>query len=120
MEKGVPTVNLSKFVHGNEDERRQFVEDLGKAFHEVGFVAVEGHGIPKSLIEGFFNASKAFFALPVEERKNMKFPAWPASVSYTSFGKEHAKQSNVADLKEFYQIGQELPDNHALKVRMSG
>jgi isopenicillin N synthase-like dioxygenase len=32
-------------------------------------VAVEGHGIPKSLIEGFFNASKAFFALPVEVKK---------------------------------------------------
>ena len=24
---------------------------------------------------------------------------------YTSFGKEHAKQSEVADLKEFFQIG---------------
>jgi len=29
---------------------------------------------------------------------------------YTSFGKEHAKQSQVADLKEFFQIGQELAD----------
>ena len=27
---------------------------------------------------------------------------------YTSFGREHAKQSQVADLKEFFQIGQEL------------
>jgi hypothetical protein len=28
---------------------------------------------------------------------------------YTSFGKEHAKQSNVADLKRVLGIGRELP-----------
>lgn len=115
MEKGVPTVNLSKFVQGSEDDRRQFVQELGKAFHEVGFVAVEGHGIPKSLIEGFFNASKSFFSLPVEIKKKYEIPAMAGQRGYTSFGKEHAKQSNVADLKEFYQIGQELSDNHPLK-----
>ncbi|MFM8490076.1 MAG: 2-oxoglutarate and iron-dependent oxygenase domain-containing protein, partial [Bacteroidota bacterium] len=70
---------------------------------------------PKSLIEGFFNASKAFFALPVEVKKKYEIPGMAGQRGYTSFGKEHAKQSNVADLKEFYQIGQELPDNHALK-----
>jgi isopenicillin N synthase-like dioxygenase len=35
---------------------------------------------------------------------------------YTSFGKEHAKQSNVGDLKEFFQIGQEVPANDPLKA----
>ncbi len=34
---------------------------------------------------------------------------------YTSFGKEHAKQSKVADLKEFFQIGQEVDDDDPLK-----
>ena len=34
---------------------------------------------------------------------------------YTSFGKEHAKQSEVADLKEFYQIGQYVDNDHPLK-----
>ena len=35
---------------------------------------------------------------------------------YTSFGKEHAKQSNVGDLKEFFQLGQVVPEGHPLKT----
>ena len=35
---------------------------------------------------------------------------------YTSFGKEHAKQSKVADLKEFFQIGQVLADDDPMKA----
>jgi isopenicillin N synthase-like dioxygenase len=33
---------------------------------------------------------------------------------YTGFGKEHAKNRTVGDLKEFYHVGQQLPAGHAL------
>jgi isopenicillin N synthase-like dioxygenase len=115
MEKGIPTVDLSKFVNGNEADKNQFVHDLGKAFHEVGFVAVANHGVPKHLIEGFFNASKAYFALPESVKSNHEIKGLAGQRGYTSFGKEHAKQSKVADLKEFFQIGQEVPADHPLK-----
>lgn len=115
MEKGIPTVDLSKFVSGSEAEKKQFVHDLGKAFHEVGFVAVDKHGIPKSLVEGFFNASKAYFSLPESIKRSHEVKGLAGQRGYTSFGKEHAKQSTVADLKEFFQIGQVVPADHPLK-----
>ena len=115
MEKGIPTVDLSKFVHGTETEQTQFVHDIGKAFHEVGFVAVDKHGIPKSLVEGFFNASKAYFTLPETVKRSHEIKGLAGQRGYTSFGKEHAKQSTVADLKEFFQIGQVVPPDHPLK-----
>ena len=115
MEKGIPTVDLSKFVYGDEADKKQFVHDLGKAFHEVGFVAVTNHGVPKELIEGFFNASKAYFALPESVKLQHEVTGLAGQRGYTSFGKEHAKQSTVADLKEFFQIGQEVPASHPLK-----
>ncbi|MCY7330928.1 MAG: 2-oxoglutarate and iron-dependent oxygenase domain-containing protein, partial [Saprospiraceae bacterium] len=115
QEKGVPTVDLSKFVHGNAAERTEFVHDLGKAFHEVGFVAVVNHGIPKQLVDDFYAASKAFFALPEDVKRRYEVAGMAGQRGYTSFGKEHAKQSQVPDLKEFFQIGQEVPDNHPLK-----
>jgi isopenicillin N synthase-like dioxygenase len=111
-EKGIPTVHLSRFIHGTADEKTAFVHDLGKAFHEVGFVAVTDHGIPKKLIEDFYKSSKAFFALPVDIKRQYEIAGMAGQRGYTSFGKEHAKQSNVADLKEFFQIGQEVPAGH--------
>jgi isopenicillin N synthase-like dioxygenase len=111
----IPVVDLSKFVNGNEAERAAFVEKLGKAFHEIGFVGVTNHGIPKELIDGFYKTAKEFFALPVESKENYEIKGMAGQRGYTSFGKEHAKQSKVADLKEFFQIGQEVADDHPLK-----
>lgn len=102
----IPVVDLSKFVEGNEDERNHFVNQLGEAFHKVGFVGVVNHGIPKSLVDGFYAASKAFFSLPVSSKSKYKLEGLAGQRGYTSFGTEHAKQSNVADLKEFFQVGQ--------------
>ncbi len=114
-EKGIPTVDLSQYVLGTHEEKEQFVRDLGKAFHEVGFVAVINHGVPKDLIDDFYAASKAFFALPVDAKRQYEIAGMAGQRGYTSFGKEHAKQSNVPDLKEFFQIGQEVPADHPRK-----
>ena len=107
-DRAIPAVDLSRFVHGSAEERAQFVETLGKAFHEIGFVAVRNHGIPKELIDGFYARAKEFFNLPITTKRRYEVPGLAGQRGYTSFGKEHAKQSKVADLKEFYQIGQEV------------
>lgn len=111
----IPVVDLQQFIRGNDEHKAAFVAQLGKAFHEIGFVGVTNHGIPKELIDGFYAASKAFFALPEEIKRQYEIPGLAGQRGYTSFGKEHAKQSQVADLKEFYQIGQEVPDDAPLK-----
>lgn len=113
--KGIPTVDLALFTQGDANQREAFVQQLGAAFHEVGFVAVANHGIPKDLVDGFYASSKAFFALPEAVKRKYEVPGLAGQRGYTSFGKEHAKQSQVADLKEFFQIGQEVPADHPLK-----
>ena len=116
QEKGIPTVDLSQFVNGDTAERADFVRTLGQAFHEVGFVAVVNHGISKQLVDDFYAASKAFFALPEDVKRRYEVAGMAGQRGYTSFGKEHAKQSQVPDLKEFFQIGQEVPADHPLKT----
>lgn len=111
----IPVVSLAKFVNGNEAERKEFVEELGKAFREVGFVGVVDHGISKELVDGFYEASKAFFSLPVSVKKKYEIKGLAGQRGYTSFGKEHAKQSQVADLKEFFQMGQTVEDGDEIK-----
>jgi isopenicillin N synthase-like dioxygenase len=113
--RAIPVVDLSSFVNGNAEERSAFVEKLGTAFHEIGFVGVVNHGIPKQLIDDFYTASKEFFGLPEEVKRKYEIAGMAGQRGYTSFGKEHAKQSEVADLKEFYQIGQEVHGPNADK-----
>lgn len=108
-QRTIPVVNLSHFMKGDAAQRKSFVEALGKAFHEIGFVGVTGHGIPKKLIDDFYKASESFFALPKAVKRQYEIKGMAGQRGYTSFGKEHAKQSEVPDLKEFFQIGQEVP-----------
>lgn len=114
-ERTIPVVDLSKFTNGSEADKTEFVQKIGKAFHDVGFVGVVNHGIPKSLVDGFYASAKSFFHLPVDTKRKYEVPGLAGQRGYTSFGKEHAKQSEVADLKEFFQIGQTVRDMDPLK-----
>ena len=113
--RSIPLVDLSKFVNGSDEDRKAFVADLGKAFHEVGFVGVINHQVPKDLIDNFYRVSKEFFSMPVDTKRKYEVAGLAGQRGYTSFGKEHAKQSKVADLKEFYQLGQYVSDDSPFK-----
>lgn len=114
-ERAIPVVDLSHFTEGTPAERKAFVEALGTAFHEIGFVTVKNHGIPLELVNGFYSSAKAFFALDPATKRKYEIEGLAGQRGYTSFGKEHAKQSEVADLKEFFQIGQEVTDGDPIK-----
>ncbi|MCB0645506.1 MAG: isopenicillin N synthase family oxygenase [Saprospiraceae bacterium] len=113
--RAIPLVDLQKYISGNEEEKAAFVKEIGDAFHNVGFVGVKNHGVSKDLIDAFFNASKDFFSLPVSIKRQYEIAGMAGQRGYTSYGKEHAKQSKVADLKEFYQIGQYVDNDHPRK-----
>jgi len=111
----IPTVDLSQYVNGNEADKQAFVEQLGNAYETVGFVKVKNHGVSQDLIDLFFNKSNEFFALDKEIKKKHTLPNGAGQRGYTAFGVEHAKQSDVPDLKEFYQIGQVVTDGDSIK-----
>lgn len=114
--RNIPVLDLSKFVNGNEEEKQKFVKDIGEAFVNVGFVGIVNHGIPQELVDSFYGNSKNFFSLPVSDKRKYEDPELAGQRGYISFGKEHAKQSNVPDLKEFFQIGQTVTDGDPIKA----
>jgi isopenicillin N synthase-like dioxygenase len=65
---GIPTVDLAKFVKGDAASRASFVQELGSAFREIGFVAVSNHGIPQEIIDAFYSASKRYFSMPLQTK----------------------------------------------------
>lgn len=111
----IPVVDLSNFTGGDPKKKAAFVQQLGKAYEEVGFVAVKNHGIPDILIADLYQYVQEFFSLPAEKKKGYEIPELAGQRGYTSFGKEHAKGSEAPDLKEFFQYGQTVPESHPLK-----
>jgi len=111
----IPLVDLSQYKTGSPEQKKAFVNSLGEAFHKVGFVGVVNHGIPKSLVNDFYTAAHSFFSLPESTKLKYQIEGMAGQRGYTAFGREHAKQSDVPDLKEFFQIGQEVPQDHPRK-----
>ena len=110
----IPTVNLADFTSGDKARKLKFVAELGKAYQEVGFVAVQNHGIDQKLVDDFYKSVEDFFALPENIKRKYEVPGLAGQRGYTSFGKEHAKHSQAADLKEFRQIGQTVIDGEVV------
>ena len=108
----IPSVDLAEFLSGDPVRKAAFVQQLGKAYEEVGFVAVKNHGVPDELIADLYKYVQEFFSLPSEQKRNYEIPELAGQRGYTSFGKEHAKGSDAPDLKEFFQYGQVPRDNY--------
>lgn len=111
----VPVVDLADFLSGLPEKKRKFIKELGDAYHEVGFVTVKNHGISDAMIEDLYREVKSFFSLPQEIKDKYEKPELAGQRGYTSFGREHAKGSKVADLKEFYQFGQMVTDEDPIR-----
>ncbi len=111
----IPVVDLAEFS-GNKQQKAAFVDALGKAYEEVGFVAVKNHGIAAETIEGLYRNTRDFFSLPQEVKRKYEIPGLAGQRGYTSFGKEHAKGSVAPDLKEFFQFGQTVEDNDPIRA----
>lgn len=111
----IPVVDLAEFS-GTPQQKAAFVAALGKAYEEVGFVAVKNHGISDSTVDGLYSNTKAFFSLPPAVKDKYEIAGLAGQRGYTSFGKEHAKGSAAPDLKEFFQFGQTVTDNDPVKA----
>jgi isopenicillin N synthase-like dioxygenase len=113
--KSIPTLDLNDYTAGDAAARARIVRTLGEGLREFGFLNVEGHGIDAGLIRGTYDLWQRFFELP-EEVKRRYVVAEGGARGFTPFGVEHAKDNPVPDLKEFWHVGQELPEGHPFRA----
>ena len=113
--KNIPSVDLADFTEGNKETKAAFVKELGKAYEEIGFVAVKNHGLSDALCAELYAQVKGFFTLSKEEKEAYEIEGLAGQRGYVSFGKEHAKNKNEGDLKEFWHFGQTVEDNDPIK-----
>lgn len=111
----IPSLDLADFMAGDERKRMQFVQDLGHAYNQIGFVAIRNHFLSEELSNHLYMVVKEFFNQTDATKQQYEIPHLAGQRGYVSKGKEHAKGRNTGDLKEFYHIGQEVTDNDPIK-----
>lgn len=111
----IPRLDLNDYVYGTEQQRKDFSDALGRAFNDSGFITVTNHGLSQDLIDDLYSMVKSMFGLPLAIKHKYEKPELAGQRGYTSAGKETAKGAKTADLKEFWQIGQEVTDGDPIK-----
>lgn len=111
----IPSVDLSDFLSDDPLRKQHFVNEIGKAYETIGFVALKGHFLDDELVAKLYDEVKKFFDLPQETKEKYEIEGIGGQRGYTSFGKEHAKGRKEGDLKEFWHFGQYVEDDKVLE-----
>ena len=111
----IPQVNLNDYLTGGPDSKKKFINDLGKGFSEIGFIALKGHLLNDTVKESLYGEVKNFFNLSNEIKSKYIISGLASQRGFTPFGKEHAKGRNVGDLKEFWHFGQYVKNEPELE-----
>ncbi len=103
----IPSVDLADFISGDPERKQKFVDQIGKAYEEIGFVSLKNHFLEDQLVDQLYDQIKQFFDLPIDKKSKYEIEGLAGQRGYISFGKEHAKGKKEGDLKEFWHFGQE-------------
>ncbi|XP_010941861.2 protein LATERAL BRANCHING OXIDOREDUCTASE 1 [Elaeis guineensis] len=110
---GIPLIDLSPLLHSPiptdggaaPPAISSLLAEVEAACRDWGFFQVINHGVPSELLDNIMAASKGFFALPAEEKWQVKRDEVNPLGYYNT---EHTK--NVRDWKEVFDlIVEELP-----------
>lgn len=111
----IPSVDLRDFISEDPNRKQAFVNAIGKAYEDIGFVALKGHFLDDTLVDNLYSEVKNFFDLPVAIKQKYEIPEIAGQRGYVSFGKESAKGKKEGDLKEFWHFGQYVDANEKEK-----
>ena len=103
----IPSVDLADFLSEDPNRKQKFVNEIGIAYENIGFVSLRSHFLDDALVSDLYKEVKAFFALDLAKKKQYEIEGLSGQRGYVSFGKEHAKGKKEGDLKEFWHFGQE-------------
>lgn len=110
----IPSVDLADFLSEDPNRKQKFVNEIGTAYENIGFVSLRSHFLDDGLVSNLYKEVKAFFALDLAQKKKYEIEGLGGQRGYVSFGKEHAKGKKEGDLKEFWHFGQEPSDDAKL------
>lgn len=111
-ERKVPQLSLMSYIEGSNLDRQKFIDNLFTGMKDYGFIVLKEHPISNDLLNRAYELVEELFALPVEAKQKYMLSDNGYQRGYTPFGREHAKNAQVMDLKEFWHVGREIGPDH--------
>jgi isopenicillin N synthase-like dioxygenase len=114
MGSNIPIIDLSPYLTGDPVGTAALAAAVDQANRDTGFLVVTGHGVPVTLIDSMDAVTRAFFALPLEQKLTVRCAVPERSRGYMpprsrALAKSLGGQS-PPDLVEYFSIGQpEVP-----------
>ena len=72
----IPSVDLADFLSDDPKRKQKFVDEIGKAYEEIGFVSLKNHFLDDQLVEDLYAEVKEFFDLPIEVKEKYEIEAF--------------------------------------------
>jgi isopenicillin N synthase-like dioxygenase len=69
----IPSVDLRDFLSDNPERKQKFVNEIGKAYEEIGFVALKGHFLDDNLVDDLYGEVKNFLNCQWKQNRSMRF-----------------------------------------------
>ena len=106
----IPVIDIGAFRDGTD--KQSVADKIGRACRDVGFFYIRNHGISDSDMETAFAEAKRFFALPLDDKREIHISkSYPNQRGYVPLFEENIDMGITADLKEAFDFGRALPDN---------
>lgn len=100
----LPVIDFA-LLSGKEPQRQQLIEKLGQTARDIGFFYLINHDIDRQLLDNVQRVARAFFALPQEEKLQVKMANSPHFRGYNLAGVEITRSQ--PDFREQFDIGAE-------------
>jgi len=105
----VPVIDLAAARGGGRAERLRAAGAIDVACQEIGFFAIDGHGVAASVVDDLRTVAHAFFAQPSDAKLAARHPIAGTNRGYHAAGGEALSAAMDApappDLKEFFHVG---------------
>ncbi|MEX0303339.1 MAG: isopenicillin N synthase family dioxygenase [Leisingera sp.] len=104
----IPVIDISALNSGGS--LFDVAKEIRWALTNVGFFYVKNHGVPKAVMSGAFDETRAFFDLPLEEKMDLHISKSGLALrGYIEIFGENTDPKKTKDLKECFDIGPECP-----------
>ncbi len=111
----IPIIDLGPYLAGEEGAREDAATALRHAFEHIGFYFITNHGVPRSLIDGTFEAAQRFHNLPLEKKLEIKLNEYNIGYLPMRGGTTRHSQlnnDNKPNVNEAFFMARELAVSH--------